>query len=123
RRRRDVVVASLVVWRRVQQAGGVVPSRRKFPWQEPSLWLQLLAATILILALARPSVGSEAGIRWLVLIDSSLSMNAVDVEPNRFEAARDLLAKRWGDRTSSGRVSVIEVGPHARVVAADWPAG
>src|SRR5690606_15160277 len=80
-------------------------------------------ATFLILALARPAVGGAAGAHWIVLIDASLSMNAVDVEPNRFEAARELVAERWAAGTSSGRVSVIEVGPHARVVAADWPAG
>ncbi len=123
RRRRDVVVPSLVVWRRVQADSAATPSRRSFPWRDPLLWLQLLAAALLVTALARPVVGGGAAARWVVLVDASLSMSATDVEPSRFDAALREVARRWGARASSGRVSLVAVGPSARVVAADWPAG
>lgn len=79
RRRRDVVVASLVVWRRLQAESAPTPSRRSFPWRDPLLWLQLVAAALLVLALARPVVGDGAASRWVVLVDASLPMSAADV--------------------------------------------
>ncbi|HEX7040942.1 MAG TPA: VWA domain-containing protein [Trueperaceae bacterium] len=123
RRRRDVVVASLVVWRRLQAESAPTPSRRSFPWRDPLLWLQLVAAALLVLALARPVVGDGAASRWVVLVDASLPMSAADVEPSRFDAALRAVGERWGGPASSGRVSLVSVGPSARVVAADWPAG
>src|SRR5690606_12412537 len=104
-------------------AGTTTPSRRSLPWRDPLLWLQLLAATLLIFALARPLLGNNATDKWVVLLDASLSMNATDVEPDRFHAALGVIEERWGERGSSGRVSLISAGPGARLLASGWPAG
>src|SRR5438105_15574636 len=64
------------------------------PWRRvpPSLllWLQLLALAAIVLALARPFVTSvdATGLDAVVLLDTSASMQASDVAPSRFEAAR-----------------------------------
>lgn len=70
--------------------------------------LQMLALTLLILALAQPRYGfqveelSSRGVDVMVLLDVSKSMLAEDVKPNRLERARsdilDLLSRLDGDR-------------------------
>ncbi|HZW28922.1 MAG TPA: VWA domain-containing protein [Trueperaceae bacterium] len=123
RRRRDVVVPSLVVWRRVRTESAPAPSRRSFPWRDPLLWLQLLAIALLTLALARPVLGEFGDARWVVLLDASLSMSATDVAPSRFDEARREVERRWGGRGANGTVSLVSVGPSARLVTADWSSG
>ncbi len=123
RRRRDVVVPSLVVWRMVQTSTAPVASKRSFPWREPLLWLQLLAVALLVVALARPVVGGAPDTHWIVLVDASLAMTSTDVEPSRFDAARRTVSETWGGRAAQGRVSLVSVGPVARLLADGWPAG
>lgn len=123
-RRRDLPVASLVVWRRVHSTTGAAPRRRRIPWQDPRLWLQLLAVTVAVLALARPVIGANGRVlHWIVVIDGSTSMNAIDVAPSRFEAAIADVRARWGSQPRREEVSIVQtVGP-APVVAARWPVG
>ena len=63
-----------------------------FQWLKNSilLLLQLLVLLLAILALARPSwIGSELdGERFVLMIDNSASMAAVDVSPSRLEEAK-----------------------------------
>jgi Ca-activated chloride channel family protein len=70
--------------------------------------LRLLATTLLLLALARPQWGYEwepvrqRGLHILVALDTSKSMLAADLKPNRLQQAkwgiRDLLNELNGDR-------------------------
>ena len=70
--------------------------------------LIVIAASFLILALTRPQIGSKLamtkryGVDILVAIDTSLSMLAQDIKPNRLEKARfeiaSLIEKLKGDR-------------------------
>jgi len=122
RRKRDVIVPSLVVWRTVPVGSAVSPSRRSLPWRDPLLWLQLLAVAVLTLALARPEIGG-APPRWVVVVDASLSMTATDPEPDRLAAAAGVVMERWGARGAVGSVSLVSAGPRARLLAADRPAG
>lgn len=123
RRKREVIVPSLNLWRRVDAVLAAAPNRRSLSWREASLWLQLLAASLLVLALAGPVFGAGKSDRWVVLLDTSLSMNATDVEPTRSAAAVREVKERWASPGASGRVSLVAVGVNARLVAADWPAG
>jgi len=68
----------------------------------------IIAATFLILALARPQIGTRLtmtkrhGVDILIAIDTSLSMLAEDIKPNRLEKAKleitSLIDKLKGDR-------------------------
>lgn len=123
-RRRDLPIASLVVWRRVPATTAAAPQRRRIPWRDPRMWLQLLAVIVATLALARPVLGAAgADAHWIVVIDTSTSMNAVDVAPSRFGAAVAEARERWATRPGLGHVSIVQTGATTRVVAARWPVG
>src|SRR5262245_35064159 len=88
---------------RVPLMGGAAPI-----WSGLHFGLQLLALGFFIIALTRPQVGTQhrdiqqSGRNIFIAIDTSKSMLANDVNPNRLTraklAAQDLLAKLPGDR-------------------------
>ncbi|HLF81393.1 MAG TPA: BatA domain-containing protein, partial [Anaerolineales bacterium] len=88
-RRKEQQVPSTLLW-----SGLLLDRRASTPWQRLRrnllLLLQLLILAGLVLAMARPAVptAAVAGDTLIVLLDASASMQAVDVSPNRFEAAR-----------------------------------
>lgn len=94
------------------------------PWQRlrnhPLLWLQLFIALLLAVAAAQPYVPAEAAAqRVVVLLDASGSMRAHDVQPSRWDAARNAvvdLARSLGPDQS---LSVIRVDDQPRVLVAD----
>ena len=110
-KRQDVEVSSLHLWRALLQE-----NQANAPFQKLRrtllLFLQLLTALLLVLALARPFVyGRSAQGRNIVLIlDTAASMNATDVSPTRLAAAK-AAASDFVDR---------EMGPNdvATVIAA-----
>lgn len=88
-KRRPVEVSSTLLWRKT-----VDDFRVNSLWQRLRrsllLWLQLLAAALIALALLRPGwrgVGLSAG-RLVILIDNSASMQATDVRPSRLDEAK-----------------------------------
>lgn len=87
RKRRTIVVSSIRLWRSVVQE-----ERRRSAWKLPRvdlpLILQMALLLLLALALARPLLlrGVDAWDHWIVVIDGSESMSALDVQPSRFEA-------------------------------------
>src|SRR5258706_11518542 len=88
-RRKDVVVSSTFLWRQVirdVQANAPFQKLRK----NLLLFLQLLAALLLVLAVTRPFWrGKGVGGRSVVIVvDTSASMGATDVKPSRLEAAK-----------------------------------
>jgi Ca-activated chloride channel homolog len=113
-----LAVAYLVVlrWRRtatvrftqVELLDKVAPRRPR--WRRHVVAaVQLVGLALAVVAVARPvertteRTTSEG--RILVLFDVSLSMDAADVEPNRFEAARDA-AREFVDEVDPG----VEIG-------------
>jgi Ca-activated chloride channel homolog len=117
-RREETVVPSTLLWQRL-----VADLEANAPWQRLRrsllLLLQLLLVVILVLLAARPFVERPAGLaRDIVLvIDTSASMAATDVGPSRQAAARDAALTALKDLPSGGKVSVIEAGRTARIVA------
>ncbi|MBA2720666.1 MAG: BatA domain-containing protein [Chloroflexi bacterium] len=117
-RRTETVVPSTLLWRRL-----AADVEANAPWQKLRrsllFLLQLLLVLILAFLAARPFVERPAGLaRDLVLIvDTSASMGATDVLPDRLAAAKDASLAALKDLPSGGRVSVIEAGRTARIVA------
>ncbi len=88
-KRQERVVGSTLLW---QQALQDLQASR--PWQRlritPLLLLQLLAATVIVLILARPAIFTRSPISGdtIIILQASASMQATDVAPSRFEAAK-----------------------------------
>lgn len=118
-KRREVVVSSTLLWRKsLQDTVANAPFQRLR--NNLLLYLQLLALLLLVAALARPyfsriSLGEQ---RRVVLLDTSASMQASDVERGRMHEAiaraRELIrAKAPGDA-----VMLVTFGGQTRIVAA-----
>lgn len=88
-RRREEPVSSTYLWRRaVQDLRANAPFQRLR--QNLLLWLQLALVTLAVAALARPAtrVFRREGRRFISVIDTSASMAARDLSPNRLAQAK-----------------------------------
>jgi hypothetical protein len=116
-RRTETVVPSTLLWQRL-----AADVEANAPWQKLRrsllFLLQLLLVAIIAFLAARPFVERPAGLaRDIVLIvDTSASMAATDVQPDRLAAAKEAAIEALKDLPSGGKVSVIEAGRTARIV-------
>jgi hypothetical protein len=119
-RRRDVLVSSTLLWQRLLR-----DREANAPWQRLRrnllLLLQLLVLALLVVALARPffptptvTTGSV-----VVLLDASASMQATDVAPSRFEAARQEAGGVIDGLGPDDAATLIAVGPQPAVLASN----
>jgi len=117
-RRREVEVSSVMLWQMLLR-----DREANAPWQRLKrnllLLLQLLLLAALVIALARPflRVPAIAAGTVVVLLDASASMNATDVEPNRFEAAKAAARQLMDGLSSDGKMSLLLVGHQPEVLA------
>ena len=118
--RRRVRVPAVFLWADLPQAASG-RRRRRMPPFSWLLLLQLLAASVLAVALARPSVPSDPPRHVAVILDASGSMQATDVAPSRFEVARRSALERIRKLRPSDLVSVIQAGKTASLIAAGAP--
>ena len=116
-RRDQAVVPSTLLWSRL-----LTDVEANAPWQRLRRSLLLLVQLLLVLALvllaARPFLERPAGLaRDVILVmDTSASMGATDVTPNRLAAARDAAMAALKDLPTGGKVSVIAADRTARIV-------
>ena len=93
------------------------------PWQRlrPSwlLFLQLLAAAVLVAAAVQPAVQASATLarHTIILLDASASMQATDVTPSRFAEARRQAGALIDQLGPLDRMTLIVVGPMPRIAA------
>jgi Ca-activated chloride channel family protein len=117
-RREPTVVPSTLLWQRL-----VADVEANAPWQKLRrsllFLLQLLLVLILVLLAARPFIERPAGLAHdiVLVVDTSASMGATDVSPNRLTAAKQAALDALKDLPSGGKVSVVEAGRTARIVA------
>ncbi len=117
-RRREVTVSSTLLWQMVLR-----DRQANAPWQRLRrnllLLLQLLILVALILALARPalSIPAIASGSSVFVLDASASMNATDVAPSRFEAARRAAQSTIDALPADAPVTVIVAGQQPQVIA------
>lgn len=117
-RRDEAVVPSTLLWQRL-----VADVEANAPWQRLRrsllLLLQLLLVLILVFLAARPFLERPAGLAGdlVLVIDTSASMQATDVTPNRLEAAKAAAVDALKDLPAGGKVSVIAAGRTAKVIA------
>ena len=117
-RRREVLVSSTLLWRKLLR-----DREANAPWQRLRrnllLILQLLILAALVLALARPYLPTPSVVSGsvVVLLDASASMQATDVEPSRFEQAREIVDEWIGNLGGDDRMTLILAGRLPRVLA------
>jgi len=116
RKRVVKLIASTLLWQKFlaeNQANAPFQKLRK-NWL---LLLQILMLTLVIFALARPYFASEekqSRLRVLIL-DSSASMQATDVAPSRFEAARAEAMKYVDGLRDSDQMIILQAGATTEV--------
>jgi Ca-activated chloride channel family protein len=117
-RRREVLVSSTLLWQKLLR-----DREANAPWQKLRrnllLILQLLILAALVFALARPfiPVPSVVSGSIVVLLDASASMQATDVEPNRFAVAKEEVNRIIGDLSGNSQMTIIKVGQTPTVIA------
>ncbi len=115
-RREEQPISSTYLWRTL-----VRDTAANAPWQrlKPNLLLllQLLFLLALILALTRPFTwsASATGSHLILVVDTSASMGATDVAPNRLAQAVATARQMVESLPGSSRVTVIQAGDLVRV--------
>jgi hypothetical protein len=116
-RRDEAIVPSTLLWTRL-----VADVEANAPWQRLRRSLLLLLQLLLVIALAllaaRPFLERTAGLaRDIVLVmDTSASMAATDVVPDRLTAAKQVAIEALKELPTGGKVSVIAADRSARIV-------
>ena len=117
-RRREVMVSSTLLWQKLLR-----DREANAPWQRLRrnllLFLQLLILLALVLALARPFLPTPSVVSGsvVVILDASASMQATDIAPSRFEAARQEVAGWINDLGGDDRMTLILAGRTPTVLA------
>ena len=118
-KRQERVVSSILLW---QQASQDLQASR--PWQQlritALLLLQILAAIVIVLVLARPAtfISSPIGGNTIIILQTSASMQATDVPPSRFEAARSDITNLIDGLGPSDQLSLITMAKTPQVLIA-----
>jgi len=116
-RRAERLVSSTFLWRKMVQ-----DMEANAPWQKLRrnllLVLQLLFLGFLIFSIARPAIPAVAysSQTAVLILDTSASMAATDVQPNRLEAARRAANQVIEELPANARISIISAGEKSRTV-------
>ncbi len=107
RKQRDVIVPSTYLWEKAADT-----SVQSKPWQKLKrslpLILQLIAATALGLAVARPYISAfGTAYNYVVVIDASSSMNTEDMGETRLEYSKERAEKLISSASALSKITVI----------------
>lgn len=115
-RHRRIVVPSVRLWQRLTSDLEGRP-RWRLPVATLLLLAQLLTAAALAIALARPAFPGPVGQHLILVIDSSPTMLATDVAPNRLALAIQTARQLVAGLNLEDRVTLINAGPSPAIVA------
>jgi Ca-activated chloride channel family protein len=116
-RRDERMVPSTLLWQKL-----LTDVEANAPWQKLRrsllLFLQLLLVALLAILASRPFLERPAGLAGdvVVVIDTSASMGAIDIPPDRLTEAKRQVYEALKQLPANGTVSVIAAGATARVV-------
>ncbi|HEU5231162.1 MAG TPA: BatA and WFA domain-containing protein [Ktedonobacteraceae bacterium] len=119
-KRQERVVGSTLLWQQALQ-----DLQASQPWQRlritPLLLLQLLAAVVIVLVLTRPAIFTTSQLSGdtIIILQSSASMQATDVAPDRFTSARNTIADLIDSLGPDTRISLITMARTPQVLIAD----
>ncbi len=106
----ELTIPSVYLWK-----SAIDLSKSERPWQKLVrnllMFLQIAAALFLVVSLAGPYITARGEAQISVLaLDCSLSMQAADVSPSRFEKAKEEMISVVNSMTPSSKVSIVAVG-------------
>ena len=115
-RRRKVRVPSTLLWTMVDRQERTASPFDRFR-RNLLLLLQLLLLLLLTLALARPAFETEAALRAsvVIVVDTSASMSATDMNGTRLQAAIDAAEQVIDDLSQEDEAMVVVAGPRTDV--------
>lgn len=117
-RRREVRVPAIFLFPRITTdvRANALWQRLRFNWL---MVLQLLAALLLLLTLARPMMKGEGltGKTVVFVLDASASMKAKDVQPDRFTEGKRRIHRRLNSLRASDQAALIAAMTEPRVIA------
>lgn len=119
-RRREVTISSTMLWQQLLK-----DRQANTPWQRLKrnllLFLQLSILAALIISLARPYLPLPTIVfgSTVILLDGSASMNAADVPPSRFVAAKETARDIIRDQVAQARTTILLVGEQPQVLIAE----
>lgn len=119
--RRRIRVPAIFLWADLPHSAAG-RRRRHVPPFTWLLLLQIAAATLGAFALARPAAPAPPPRHIALILDASATMQATDVSPSRFEAARQTARDRLSQLGESDLVSLIRAGSDAALLATGSPA-
>ncbi|OPZ11298.1 MAG: hypothetical protein BWZ10_02227 [candidate division BRC1 bacterium ADurb.BinA364] len=115
-RRQRVPISSILLWRKTLE-----DLQANAPFQKLRnnllLWLQLLAALLAVLALARPTMrlAPTSGKNYIVLMDTSASMQTREVEGRRIDQAKRALQAMIDNLGRGDRMMIVAFDGETRV--------
>lgn len=117
RKQQERIVPSLFLWKRAEAF-----SLAEEPWQKLKksklLFLQLLAVVVLAIVLANPyRIGMESGQNQILVLDQSLSMQAVSNGKSRFDEAKEKMADRIKNSPPGTVFSLLVLGREPYIVS------
>ncbi|MGH2460316.1 MAG: vWA domain-containing protein [Chloroflexota bacterium] len=123
-RRTERDVSSILLWETLRRDLAAHEPWQKLRWSI-LLILQLILLAILTVALSRPSIVAPApSTRFMaIIVDTSASMLATDVLPNRFERARSAARELVDGLPDGTSAAVIAAGATAQVVVPETSDG
>lgn len=116
-KRQKVVLSSILLWRK-----SIQDLQANAPFQKLRnnllLWLQLLIACLLVFALARPIMNLAAGKgqSFVMLVDTSASMKAIENGGSRIDQARNSLKTMINDLGKNDAMMIVGFDREARVL-------
>jgi Aerotolerance regulator N-terminal/von Willebrand factor type A domain len=116
RKRQDKIVPSILLWKQALEDTHAYTPFQKLR-SNLLLLLQILVVVLLTALLAEPYVPSVLTQKkqWIFVIDRSASMQALDVRPDRFAAAKKKLLENLRSVQHNDEVMLISVGSDASI--------
>lgn len=110
-----VPVPSTLLWRNVIRDTEGRPTWRS-PIRNILLFLQILAAILAAMALARPATLGQTAQNHILVLDASTTMQAVDVQPSRLEEAKRQAAELVRVAQDGDTFALLRMGTSIEVV-------
>ena len=117
-RRQKVQVPSVLLWQEFIRSEQLATPFERFR-RNLLLLLQLLLLALLALALARPYLSGHVSTKRSVVlvVDTSASMRATDVKPDRFSAALEAATEVIRGLQGADEAMIVEAGAETRVAS------